>query len=156
MDQDSYRTMLSSFRSELSKFEQERANLDIKIDFLRIIVKGLEGLSGEEVKKLEPLNDFGLTAAVREVLKSDFSFLEPMQVRAGLEARGYNLKRYANPMASLHVTLKRLVELGEVEPKVEEGKTRYRWKPHRFPRSAFGDALRRKRIEAERKTHLRR
>jgi hypothetical protein len=147
--------MLSTFQSELSRFEQERANLDLKIDFLRAIVRGLEGLSGEEIKKLEPLNDFGLTDACREVLKSDFNFMGAMEVRDALVERGFVLDHYKNPLASIHITLRRLAESGELESKSEQGKTLYRWKPHRFPRSSFGEALRRRRIEAERKSSIR-
>ncbi len=134
MDQESYKKMLASFRNELLEAQKIRAQIDVRIDFLGAIVKGLEGLSGEEIKKLEPLSDFGLTDAIREVLKCDFSFLEPTEIRQELEARGFSLEHYANPMASIHVTLKRLLESGEVEPKIEKCKTRYRWKATRFPR----------------------
>jgi hypothetical protein len=133
MDQKTDKAMLPHFRKALLELQRERANLDMKIESVAMIVKGLEEIYGAE-EDLKSLSDSGLANACREVLKSYFTFMQPLEVRDRLIQRGFDLSRYSNPVAAIHTVLKRFVEKGEAEPQSKGAKTLYRFKPVRFPR----------------------
>ena len=56
----------------------------------------------------------GITQSVRVILQEAFFPMTPSDLLKSIEARKYNLARYANPLAVIHTLLKRLVRSGEV------------------------------------------
>ena len=109
MSQDDYRRALDAAVREYERAMAERATLDSRIAQLQQTIGTLTRLCG-----FTPTVPFGLTDACRMVLRNAGTPLTPTAVRDRLEAVGVDLGRYANPLAAIHTTLKRLVEAGEI------------------------------------------
>lgn len=70
----------------------------------------------------------GFTEAVRKVLLTYRIWLTPVLVRDLLPTIGFDTEPYQEPLASIHVILKRLVSNGEVLPRCAPlGGTAYIW-----------------------------
>jgi hypothetical protein len=70
----------------------------------------------------------GLTTAVRRAFSTGKEWLTPVEMRDCLKDTGFNFESYkANPLASIHTTLRRMVP-HEVECKTVEGQKVYRLK----------------------------
>lgn len=70
----------------------------------------------------------GLTTAIRLVFTAGHQWLSPVEIREQLKSNGFNFEAYrANPLASIHATLKRMVP-EEMECRRVEGKKIYRLK----------------------------
>jgi hypothetical protein len=65
-----------------------------------------------EAQHIAPSEERGFTTAVLDALKAAGEPLRPTEVRNKLTATGYDLKGYQNPLASIHIILKRLVKAG--------------------------------------------
>lgn len=66
--------------------------------------------------------------AVRRVLRSYPIWLTPARVRDLLDVVGFDIGRYRNPLADVHVTLRRLVARGEViQDKTVSDQPAYLW-----------------------------
>jgi hypothetical protein len=72
----------------------------------------------------------GFLAAIRGILRSHPNGLTPGVIRAAIQAtKLMDLSAYSNPLASIHTTLRRMAESGEVVPfHNEEGEKAYRLK----------------------------
>ena len=82
----------------------------------------------------------GLATVVRRAFLAGQQWLTPTEIRDYLKNIGFNFERYkANPLASIHTTLKRMVP-HEVESKTLDGRKVYRLKTAEQWRSAFGEA----------------
>jgi hypothetical protein len=62
----------------------------------------------------EVFGETGITGAIRLLLQTSKFPLAPMQIRTELMNRGFDLSEYANAMAVIHNTLKRLDSQGEL------------------------------------------
>jgi hypothetical protein len=70
----------------------------------------------------------GLTTTIRLCFTAGKEWLTPVEIRDMLKATGFNFESYkANPLASIHTTLKRMVP-DEVECKTVGGQKTYRLK----------------------------
>jgi hypothetical protein len=70
----------------------------------------------------------GLTIAIRLCFTAGKEWLTPVEIRDHLKTSSFNFERYkANPLASIHTTLKRMVP-HEIECKTIRGEKRYRLK----------------------------
>lgn len=87
---------------------EQRVELDSRIARLAQAIGHLTRLCG-----LEPTIPWGLTDACRMVLKAAGHPLTAVEVRAQLEALGFDLTRYTNDLAAIHTILKRLTGSGE-------------------------------------------
>jgi len=68
----------------------------------------------------------GLTIAIRLCFTASKQWLTPVEIRDSLKSNGFNFENYkANPLASIHTTLKRMVP-HEVECKTADGRKLYR------------------------------
>jgi hypothetical protein len=101
---------LDSAVREYERAIAERGRLDDRIAQLRQTIGTLSKLCG-----LVPTVPLGLADACRMVLRNADEPLTPTAVRDRLTAAGLELDRYANPLAAIHTTLKRLAETGDVE-----------------------------------------
>ena len=122
MSQDEYRRALDAAVREYERAIADRAGLDSRIAQLQQTIGTLTRLCG-----FTPTVPLGLTDACRMVLRNAGVPLPPTALRDRLEAVGIDLSRYANPLAAIHTTLKRLVEAGEVhaEDADETNRTMY-------------------------------
>ena len=81
----------------------------------------------------------GLTIAVRLCFTADKEWLTPMEIRDRLKTSGFNFEAYrANPLTSIHTTLKRTVP-HEMECKVVGGQKLYRLKSAAEGSAALAD-----------------
>jgi len=125
-----YRRALDAALREYETLLRDRAELDTRIARLAHTVGSLSRLCGAV-----PTVALGLTDASRMVLKAAGHPLTALEVRAQLEGMGFDLSRYANDLAVIHTTLKRLTEADEVEVVPQAwGKPSYAWKVPPTPR----------------------
>lgn len=125
---------LSELMENREMLESELEAVDSKILKLQWAVRGVGNLCNAnpetEYPHLFPESaspDIGFTDAIREVLQTEpgEEFFTPVNVRTVLEHRGFDLKKYKNPLASIHTILKRLEKSGQARTRVMEGKVRY-------------------------------
>ncbi len=72
----------------------------------------------------------GFVSTIRSVLRSNPNGLTPTEIKGWIQFRkSMDLSVYSNPMASIHTTIRRMVDSGEVEPiQNVEGEKAYRFK----------------------------
>lgn len=121
---DEYRTALDAASREYETLLAERARIDARIAQLAQTIGSLMRLCN-----LQPTVGWGLTDAVRGVLRAAGHPLTAVEVRDQLEAMGFDIARYSNDLASIHTVLKRLNQAGEVDfvPRAHD-KPGYRWR----------------------------
>jgi hypothetical protein len=120
---DDYRRALDAAVREYEALARRRAEIDERLAQLTQTIGSLTRLCN-----LTPTVSFGLTDACRLVLKAAGHPLTATEVRAQLDAMGFDLARYSNELASIHTVLKRLNQAGEAQfvPRVWD-KPAYSW-----------------------------
>jgi hypothetical protein len=106
-----YRRALDAAVREYERALADRTALDGRIGQLQETINTLSRLCG-----LQPTVPWGLTDACRTLLRNAAEPLSAVELRARLDAIGFDLQRYANPLAAIHTTLKRLAGAGEIAP----------------------------------------
>jgi hypothetical protein len=121
---DRYRRALDAALREYETLGRQRAEIDERLARLAQTIGSLTRLC-----HLVPTVPFGLTDACRMVLKAAGHPLTATEVRAQLDAMGFDLARYSNELASIHTVLKRLNQGGEADflPRPWD-KPAYAWK----------------------------
>ena len=110
MPEEDYRQALDTASREWERLAAQRAELDSRLADLQRTIASLMRLCG-----FQPTLGFGLTDACRLILwRHRGEGLSARRVKEELEILGRDLSDHANPLASIHVTLKRLVAGGEV------------------------------------------
>jgi len=109
MTTEEYRRALDRAVQEYEALTAERARLDARIGQLAQTIGTLTRLCG-----MVPTVSWGLTDACRMVLKAAGHPLSALEVRAQLQAMGFELSRYTSDLAAIHTVLKRLNDAGEV------------------------------------------
>ena len=124
-----YKRAVQGLRSDLRELETEEAKLASRLKEIKRrkekIAETLSNLSfllGEETSE-------GLTDAVRNLFASRPEvWAQARDVRDGLQKRGVQIDNYAQPLATIHTTLRRLKKRGELESKKNsQGKIIYHW-----------------------------
>jgi hypothetical protein len=120
-----YRKALEAAAREWETLAAERAKLDQRLGELQQTIATLSRLCG-----YVPTVPFGLADGCRLILMRHEAPLSATRVREELEAMGFELSKHANPLASVHVTLKRLVEAGQARflPGGPGRSPQYAWK----------------------------
>jgi hypothetical protein len=120
-----YQAWYNNAKAELQRVRDEKAEMqgaiaerDKQIDALIQTLNALGKLVGEEFVaprdgELEP--PAGMTDSIRTILTQEDAPLTASEIRDRLEAKGFDIKSYSNPMANIHTILRRLTESGEVE-----------------------------------------
>lgn len=116
--------VLADTRAELERAISERDRLNIRIAQLQNLVRNLATRATDRNKLSETREEgrnivhspLGLTEAVRTIFRSSPSPLHRHQVKNGLIDMGYDLTKYANPMAIIYQIEKRLHQAGEIVP----------------------------------------
>lgn len=124
-DDHDYRRALDAALREYETLTAERAKLDSRIAQLAHTIGNLTRLCG-----LTPTVPWGLSDACRIVLKAAAGQpLTASDVRGHLDAIGFDLTRYANELAAIHTTLKRLRDSGHARlvPRAVAGTPAYVW-----------------------------
>lgn len=115
MAKTEYVKALDAAVKEYEQVLAQQATLEARISQLRQSILHLTKLCG-----YEPTVPFGLTEACRLVLQNAPAPLTAVGIRERLHHMGFDLDRYANPLAAIHTTLKRMAEAGEAEPSPDE------------------------------------
>jgi hypothetical protein len=120
-----YKAWYNNAKAELQRVQQEKADMqgaiadrDKQIDALIQTLNALGKLVGEEFvapRDGEPEPPAGMTDSIRAILTQAGAPLTASEIRGSLEAMGFDIKSYSNPMANIHTILRRLTESGEVE-----------------------------------------
>jgi hypothetical protein len=108
MSEEDYRQTLRELLREYEQMSKRKAEIDARIAQLLQAIGSLSRLCN-----LVPTVRLGLTDACRMVLKAAGHPLTAVEVRMQLEAMGFDISHYANPLASIHIVLRRLCRSGE-------------------------------------------
>jgi hypothetical protein len=128
-----YKAALDAAHTEIGELLQQRTKLDDRltqlkntVDALSLLLKdttpavddgfskaygqlvGVEGLAAPGA------GDMGISDAIRQILCGSQVPMSPTGIRNELAKRGFSLATYANPLAVIHNTLKRLMAQGEI------------------------------------------
>lgn len=123
--EESYRQALEQAIREYEHLSKERARIDER---LAQLIQTMGSLS--RLCRLTPSVQLGLTDACRVVLKSAARPLSAAEIRERLAFIGFDVCRYANPLASIHTVLRRLCRSGEAAftPRASD-RPAFAWKP---------------------------
>ena len=150
-----YKNKLDTAREELAQMFHKRSELDIKIAKQQRKVAYLAGLADEteETDELLELGLTGLTNACRSVLRAaPGKALTPIEIRDRIVHLHFPIDQYKNILASIHNTLKRLVESKEIRAaKLLDGKDAYVWVPMYGAPSSLANQMEDMRRDKERK-----
>ena len=133
----SYDRALYAAKQDLARCLEQRQRIDGEIARLQAVIANLQNLCAERDRKslqvrvdrvIKKNLTKGITQEIRVILKETFFPMTAVELKQTLEARKYDLSRYANPLAVLHTVLKRLVHGGEVKVVPQKrGKKAYQW-----------------------------
>lgn len=144
-----YFQLLRSLVEERESWIQKRDDADRELSRLAELIRSTIKMLPEEQRSkcdceilLERLDNRppGLTTAIRSAFTAGREWLTPTEVRDYLKNIGFNFESYkANPLASIHTTLRRMVP-HEMECKLEDGRKLYRLKTAEQWRSSLKEA----------------
>jgi hypothetical protein len=115
-----YQKALDAARAEIQEVLAQRTQLDERLNQLKKIVDAISALlepAPETPGYGEILNewtDMGISNAIRQILSESSGPMSPVGIRDELIKRGFSLTEYANPLAVIHNTLKRLLMQEEI------------------------------------------
>jgi uncharacterized protein (UPF0335 family) len=120
-----------------AELESEQAELERDIARLTQDIAQLHEICGEipkdtgVAKLTTSVKNWGLTEAIRVVMKAADRPLSAIDVRDRLKSMGFDVKQYQNDMATINLTLERLSKQGEIDGTVKKvgGKRLYIWSP---------------------------
>jgi hypothetical protein len=113
-----YEQAIGQARRDLANAVFQRDFYNLEILRLQQVVNAL-AVSASNAEIQERVNEewqvfVELTQAIEAIVNGSFNPISPIEVRDTLVFYGYNIGRYANPMAMVHQTLKRLVADGRI------------------------------------------
>ena len=138
---------IASCEAELEVLVKTKANIEQRIYALQQTLVGLRRLrlasmgspmGGHDLMTGPPVQIEGLTEECRRMVRLAQGVpLTPMQVKENLDSIGFDFSRYSsNPLSSIHTTLKRMRDAGEVkEVQIVGQGTAYRWVGGPSPRN---------------------
>jgi hypothetical protein len=143
-----YEVALAAARAELDRRLQERRQLEGRIAWLQATVAGLEHMVDPQpshdhpVSVMQSLLDIdltsGLTDSCRKVIAAAGRALQASEVIKLLELGGFDIGRYANPLAAVSTTLHRMAERaksGVGQTTTPDGNVAYYWATSQAPKS---------------------
>lgn len=131
-----YRKAYEHARNELADLLQKQLETEQRIVVVRKSLETLAALCEDEGIEIETsveaaylLGNTNLADEIRHILVGAWpGYLKPNRVKANLEQLGWDLTKYRNPQATIHMVMKRMAESGTVQEGVspEDGKKFYR------------------------------
>ena len=109
MTTQQYKLALDAAVREYEELGEKRRDIDKRLAQLAQTIGTLNRLCG-----YVPTVTWGLTDAVRVVLRGAPHPMTPTEIRDRLEAIGFDLVKYTNSLAAIHTVLKRLNESKEI------------------------------------------
>jgi len=126
--QQGYKAARDAAQRELTELLGKRTELEKRILHLKETITALNALVGDQPKKTKGKEMPRMTEAIKQILIAAPDAMSPTAIRDKLVASGFSLKAYRNPLASIHVVLKRLSETPNVERTDLPSGSVYRWK----------------------------
>ena len=142
-----YTQMLKQLAEEQESWIRKRDEALRELSRLSELIRStIKMLSPEQRSKCDALLEridrrpAGLTTTIRVCFTAGKEWLTPVEIRDMLKATGFNFESYkANPLASIHTTLKRMVP-HELESKTLGGQKVYRLKTLEQWKAALAEA----------------
>ncbi len=128
---------IAGFIDKLSEAIKTRDDAEKRIGEYAVAIRALARVMEDKetadacLATLEKLSGKpGFAGTIRSVLRGNLKGLTPTEIKGWIQFRkSMDLSVYSNPMASIHTTLRRMVDSGEVEPiQNPEGEKAYRVK----------------------------
>lgn len=134
MTKQEYKQMLEKMRKELDSLLELQEDTEQKIAQLKQAIMSLAPLAKESNESkgfwdtvLSEIKAEGITENIREILQVAYpNLLSPVEIREQLRNRGQDFSGHKNVMASIHSTLKRMVENEEI--RTSEDGLAYGWR----------------------------
>jgi hypothetical protein len=129
-----YRNAYVAAQRELAELLVQQENLEKRIVTVRQSIQTLATLCESEHVTIEPsreasylLETSPLADEIRSVLSALYPlWLRPVEIKKHLERLGHDLSKYQNPLATIHMIVRRMTESGEVlETEPPDGKKSY-------------------------------
>src|SRR5258708_7823221 len=122
MTKQEYKRMLEAMQKELNGLLELQEDTEQKIAQLKQAIISFAPLAKESNEPMgfwdEALSEIkaaGITDNIREILQAVYpNLLSPIEIRKQLKNRGQDLSGHKNVMASIHSTLKRMLENEEI------------------------------------------
>ena len=106
------REVLDNYQGELARLLEERTALDAGILQLQDKIRHVARMVDVTVD--DPIQQLGLTDAIRYVIRHADKPVTPVEVRDELLKRYCDPEDYRNLLASVHTVMKRLARVGEI------------------------------------------
>lgn len=119
-------------RKELEVLSEQQEETEQKIAQLKQGILSIAPLAKEPVDNtwLSMITAVGITEGIRDILRAAYpKYLSPVEIKEQLKKKGQDLSGHKNVMASVHSTLKRMLENKELRTS-EDGLT-YAWRRRR-------------------------
>ncbi len=136
-----YRKAYASAKRELAEILSEQERLQKRLVGVRQLIQALATVCEDEGIEVPPseeaeylLTNTPLADEIRSVLRAQHpEWMRPKDVRDQLEQLGKDIAHFQNPLATIHMILKRLVESKQAQEDAnEDGKKIYCWRPRSF------------------------
>jgi hypothetical protein len=119
MTRDNYKQVIEEMRKRLSDLLEQQEDIEQEIAQLKLAILSVAPLAKEKLDKgIWDIYDFGgrsITETIREILQADYpTRLSPVEIRDQLKNRKLDLSQHRNVMASIHSTLKRMLDNKEI------------------------------------------
>jgi hypothetical protein len=119
MTTQEYKKLMGDMRKELEARLEQQEDIEQKIAQLKQAIVSLAPLA-KEPETFGLLGsiflNLGVTDGIREILRASYpKRLSPVEIKEQLKARGQDLSQHKNVMASIHSTLKRMLENNEIQ-----------------------------------------
>ena len=130
-----YSQLVREHFDKLRKLNDEKHRIELEISYVKQLLKAVTNLMPD--KERAPLlyelgeivmDQVGLTSMIKKMLTKG-KFLSPADIKAALEADGYDFTNYkSNPLSSIHAVIKRFRPSQLETQSWTDGTTRYRLK----------------------------
>lgn len=105
-----YRQALLQAQQDLAELVRRRRDLDSEISQLNKLVNQLLLRMGQRTAGTADQSDLGLSDSITYLLSVTEGPLTAPEIRDGLADSGFPIHKHANPLSSIHTTLRRLTK----------------------------------------------
>ncbi len=113
-----YQKAFEEVKSDLAQLIRQRDELEKQITTTRVTLESLAAHCASKGIEIEPsieaeylLGSSTLTDEIVHILRAEYpAWLFPAQIKQRLERLGHDMGKYTNPLATIHQTLKRLLD----------------------------------------------
>ncbi len=104
-----YKKALEKATAEWNDLTRKEREIAVRKAQLKGTIRALNALCSAP----PDINALSLSDAIRLMIRSTSEGLSPVAIRDKLDEMGYDLKKFKNPLASIHTAVDRMAESGE-------------------------------------------